>query len=99
MRLPAALILACVGAFCQQVQTPLPEGVYRAGKGVTNPAVIGKTDPEYSEEARIANMSANIMVSAIVGVDGKVRDVQVTKSAGLGMDEKAIQAVSIWQFR
>ena len=34
----AALILTCVGAFCQQVQTPLPDGVYRAGKGVTAPS-------------------------------------------------------------
>src|SRR5579862_5502547 len=98
MRLPAALILAAASAFCQQAQPPLPEGVYHAGNGVTRPTVVTKTDPEYAEEARIANMSATFMVSAIVGVDGKVRDVHVTRSVGLGMDEKAIQAVSTWQF-
>jgi TonB family protein len=103
MRLPAALILACISlacisAFCQQTQAPLPEGVYRAGKGVTAPIIISKTDPQESEEARIAKISATILVSAVVGTDGNVRDVEVTKSAGLGLDEIAIQTVRAWRF-
>src|ERR1700677_3363266 len=103
MRLPAALILACISlacisAFCQQTQAPLPEGVYRAGKGVTAPIIISKTDPQESEDARIAKISATILVSALVGTDGNVRDVEVTKSAGLGLDEIAIQTVRAWRF-
>ena len=99
MRLPAAIVLACISAFSQQEQAPLPEGVYRAGKGVTAPTIISKTDPQESEEARIAKMSATSMVSAIVGVDGKAGDVQVTRSAGLGLDEIAIQTVRAWRFK
>lgn len=98
MRLPAALILACISAFCQQAQAPLPEGVYRTGKGVTRPTVISKVDPQESEEARIAKISATILVSAIVGTDGNVRDIEVTKSAGLGLDEIATQALRTWRF-
>lgn len=85
-----------VSAFCQ---APLPEGVYRVGKSVTSPSVIGKTDPQYSEEARIAKLSGAVQISAVVGVDGKVRDVRVTKSVGLGLDKKAVEAVGTWQFK
>jgi TonB family protein len=99
MRLSAAFLLACISGFCQRAQAPLPEGVYRVGKGVTAPAVIGKADPEYSAEARIANMSATVQVSAIVETDGKLRDVLVDRSPGLGLDEKAMQAVSKWHFK
>src|ERR1700691_3990626 len=98
MRLPA-LLLACFCAFGQQVQTPLPDGVFRIGAGVTAPVVIHKTDPEYAEEARIAKLSGNIMLSLVVGQDGKVRDVHTAKPLGLGLDEKAIEAVSAWQFK
>lgn len=99
MRLPAALFLTCVCAFCQQTQVPAPEGVYHVGNGVTQPSVIGKTDPEYSEEARIAKMSGTVMISGVVGVDGKARDLQVVKSAGLGLDQQAVDAVNTWQFK
>src|SRR5665213_767321 len=97
MRLPAALILACVSAFCQQA--PLPEGVYRAGNGVTPPSLIGKADPEYSREAKIAKMSGKVQVSLVIGEDGNQRDLRVTESPGLGLDEKAIEAVSKWRFK
>jgi TonB family protein len=99
MLLPAALVLVCVSAFGQQAQTPLPDGVYRAGDGVTRPSVSRKTDPEYSEEARIAKMSGTVLISAIVGEDGKVRDIGVERSVGLGLDEKAVEAVRTWQFK
>jgi TonB family protein len=98
MRLLATFVLACVCAFSQPVQPPLPEGVYRIGNGVTSPSVISKTDPEYAEEARIAQMAGTVKLSAVVGVDGKVCDVQVVKSGGLGLDEKAVEAVRTWGF-
>jgi TonB family protein len=99
MRLLAAIALICLSAVRQQAQRPLPDGVYRVGNGVTQPSVIGKTDPQYSEEARIARMAGTVKVSAVVGVDGKVRYVQVVKSAGLGLDEEAVEAVDTWRFQ
>jgi TonB family protein len=99
MRLPAAVVLACASALSQQTQTPLPEGVYRTGNGVTQPSVIRKTDPEYAEEARIAQMSGTVMLSVIVGEDGNVRDIHVERPVGLGLDDKAIEAVRAWQFK
>ena len=76
---------------------PLPEGVYRPGKGVTSPEIVSHTDPEYSEEARIARLTGTVTLSFIVGEDGKVRDVHIATSPGLGLSEKAIEAVSSWR--
>jgi TonB family protein len=99
MRLLTAVVLTCLSAICQQTQAPVPEGVYRVGNGVTQPSVISKTDPQYAEEARIAKMAGTVKISAVVGVDGTAHDVHVTKSAGLGLDEKAVEAVGMWRFQ
>lgn len=99
MRLEATFVLACVSAFCQQPAGALPAGTYRVGDGVSAPAVIAKTDPEYSEEARKARLTGSVMLSLIVGVDGTVRDVHVDKSLGLGLDEEAVSAVGKWRFQ
>src|ERR1700722_13625171 len=97
MRLLAAVAVTCLCGLGQQ--PPLPEGVYRVGNGVTSPRVISKTDPEYSEEARILKLAGTVKLSVVVGVDGKVRDVQVVESVGLGLDEKAVEAVRTWGFQ
>jgi hypothetical protein len=65
MRLPAALLLSCVSAFCQ-FQPPSPEGAFRPGNGVTSPSLIARTDPQYSPEAKIAKMSGKVQVSLVV---------------------------------
>ena len=66
---------------------------------MTLPAVISKADPEYSEEARIARLAGTVRVSLVVGEDGTVRDIRDATSLGLGLDEKAIDAVSRWRFK
>ena len=74
-------------------------GVYRAGGGVSQPAVLFKVDPEYSEEARKAKYSGTVMLSVVVDESGKAQDIRVVKSLGMGLDEKAIEAVQKWKFK
>jgi TonB family protein len=74
-------------------------GVFRVGGGVTQPAVIFKVDPEYSEEARKAKYSGTVTLAVIVYADGKAGDIKVVKSLGMGLDEKAIEAVQKWKFK
>jgi TonB family protein len=38
------------------------------------------------------------MLQLVVDADGLPRDIQVTRSLGMGLDEKAIEAVSKWRF-
>jgi TonB family protein len=63
------------------------------------PAIISKVEPQYSEEARMAGLQGTVLLKIIVDRDGKPRDLKVVRSLGLGLDEKAIEAVSNWQFQ
>lgn len=74
-------------------------GVFKVGGGVSAPAVLYKVDPEYSEEARKAKYSGTVTLSIIVDPEGKARDIRVVKSLGMGLDEKAIEAVQKWKFK
>ena len=74
-------------------------GAYRVGGGVSAPAVVFKTDPEYSEEARKAKFQGTVMLSVIVDANGQPRDIRVIRALGLGLDEKAIESVQKWRFK
>ncbi len=73
-------------------------GAYRVGGGVSAPRPIYDPDPEYSEEARKAKFQGAVLLWVIVGADGKPRDIRVQRSLGMGLDEKAIEAVRLWKF-
>ena len=73
-------------------------GVFRVGGGVSAPRPISTPDPEYSEEARKAKYQGTCVLWLVVGPDGKPRDIRIARSLGLGLDEKAIEAVRRWMF-
>ena len=74
-------------------------GVFKVGGGVSQPVVIYRVDPEYSEEARKAKYSGTVLLSVIIDTEGHARDVRVVKSLGMGLDEKAMEAVNKWKFK
>lgn len=73
-------------------------GVFRVGGGVSAPRALDTPDPEYSEEARKAKYQGTVVLWLIVGPDGNPRDVRVARSLGMGLDQKAIEAVRRWKF-
>jgi periplasmic protein TonB len=74
-------------------------GVYRIGGDVSAPQLISKIEPEYSEEARKAKYSGTVLLAIVVDEHGMPRDIKVIRPLGLGLDQKAIEAVSHWRFR
>jgi TonB family protein len=74
-------------------------GVYRAGGGVSKPELLAKVEPEYSEEARKAKYQGTVLLYVEVDPMGRATNIRVSKSLGLGLDEKAIEAVKKWKFR
>jgi len=74
-------------------------GVYRPGGGVTNPVPILHPEPQYSEEARKAKWQGAVMLSLVVDENGRPTQIRVIRPLGLGLDEKAIEAVSQWTFK
>jgi len=73
--------------------------VYSIGGGVSSPSIIHKVEPEYSEEARKAKWQGTVQLSVIVDESGHPRDIKVAQSLGLGLDQKAIEAVEKWLFK
>jgi TonB family protein len=74
-------------------------GVYRIGGEVSAPTLVNKVEPEYSEEARKAKYSGTVVLSIVVDAQGMPRNIKVVRPLGLGLDEKAIEAVMKWRFR
>ena len=77
---------------------PLAEAAFRVGGGVSAPKAVYAPDPEYSEEARKAKYQGTCVLWLVVGPDGRPRDIRVARTLGLGLDEKAIEAVRTWKF-
>lgn len=74
-------------------------GIFKVGGGVSPPVKLYSVDPEYSEEARKAKYSGTVLLSIVVDTEGHARDIHVVKSLGMGLDEKAMEAVAKWKFK
>jgi periplasmic protein TonB len=74
-------------------------GAYRIGGGVSAPTVLVKSEPEYSEEARKAKWQGTVLISLVVDEQGLPKNIKVVRALGLGLDEKAIEAVQKWRFK
>jgi TonB family protein len=93
---PLFLLFSVAGMLAAQEPPP---GTFRVGNGVSQPQIIEKQEPKYTEEARIAKMEGSVIVSLVVGEDGVPSNVRATRPIGLGLDESAVQTVSDWRFR
>ena len=74
-------------------------GVFRTGGDVSSPVLISKVEPEYSEEARRAKYSGSVLLSVVVDEHGIPTNIHVVRPLGLGLDERAVEAVQHWRFR
>ncbi len=72
--------------------------VFKVGNGVSAPKVIHTEDPVYDEKARRDKYQGTCVLTLIVGSDGKPYNIRVARHLGEGLDEKAIEAVSLWRF-
>ena len=70
-----------------------------SGHRITPPQLIYKVEPEFSEEARKAKYSGVVILAIDVDASGKASGFRVLQSPGLGLDQKAIDAVTLWRFR
>ena len=73
-------------------------GVYKIGGGVSPPSILFKVEPEYSEEARKAKFQGEVVLQVTVDEKGNPRDIKIIRPLGLGLDQKAIEAVEKWRF-
>ena len=62
------------------------------------PRLADKTEPEYTDEARIARQEGVVVLQVAIAADGRARNFRLLRSLGLGLDEKAVEAVRQWTF-
>ncbi|MEP7028563.1 MAG: energy transducer TonB [Candidatus Eisenbacteria bacterium] len=62
------------------------------------PEAITKVQPEYPDIARQSNMEGTVVVQALVGKDGRVKDTKVVKPVPV-FDDAAVAAVKRWVFK
>ena len=62
------------------------------------PEAVTRIPPSYPDLAREAGVDGTVMVQALVGKDGKVKDVRVVKSIPM-LDDAAKAAVRQWVFK
>lgn len=74
-------------------------GVRQVGGGVSAPTLVYKVEAEFSEEARKAKVSGNVVVGLVVDEKGNATRVHVVRGLGMGLDEKAIEAVRQFRFK
>lgn len=67
--------------------------------GVSPPQLLHRVDPYYSEEARNARLEGRVELYIEVGLDGRAHNLKIRRSLGLGLDERAIEAVRQWTFK
>jgi len=73
-------------------------GIFHVGGGTSAPRPVYSPEPEFSEEARKAKYQGVCTLGLIVGTDGRPSNIHVLSSLGMGLDEKAIEAVKNWKF-
>ena len=62
------------------------------------PRLLYKIEPEYPDEARRARREGTVLLGVEIDESGRTRVLRVVKGLGLGMDERAIEAVRQWRF-
>jgi TonB family protein len=67
--------------------------------GYGSPQCVYCPAPQYSDEAVKAKYQGVVYLMATITADGRAIDIRVAKGLGLGLDEKAIEAVRSWRFK
>jgi periplasmic protein TonB len=73
-------------------------GPYPVGGKVSAPVRVGGLDPVYPKAALAANQQGTVVLSCIIGRDGRVKSITPLLRLGFGLTEAAIAAVESWVF-
>ncbi len=74
-------------------------GVMSVGGGVSAPQIIHSVDPQFTDEARQANYQGTVSIQLIIDSEGNPQNIHVVRHLGMGLDEKAEEAVRQYRFR
>ncbi len=73
-------------------------GPYRPGSGVSPPRLLREVRADYTDDARRANITGEVVLEIVVRRDGTVGDIRILRRLDAGLDQRAVQAVRQWRF-
>jgi periplasmic protein TonB len=79
-------------------EPPGDPGPVRLTAAMERPVKLHAPSPQYTEIARRARIHGTVVVEAVIGIDGAVRDVTVLRGLPMGLSEAAVAAVEQWRF-
>ncbi len=94
----ASLLLLSAGVVCAAAADDDSQ-VYRPGPGVIPPRIIHKVPPYYTQQARRALVQGTAVLEVVVDEHGSPTLISTISPIGFGLDERAREAVSQWQFK
>ncbi len=94
----AALSFDVMPAKDAATSAPTHEKIYKIGNGVTPPVLVHAVDAEFAKKAKDAKYQGVSIVSCVVDADGKPQYVHTIRKLGMGLDEKALEAVRQYKF-
>ncbi len=74
-------------------------GLFRVGGGVSAPVPLNSVEAEFSDEARRAKYQGVCLIQLIVDAQGNPQNPRVIRALGMGLDEKALEAVRKYKFK
>jgi TonB family protein len=74
-------------------------GLARVGGDVSAPVLVNKVEAEFSDEARRAKYQGVVLVGLIVDAQGNPQNIHIIRPLGMGLDEKAMEAVRQYRFK
>lgn len=81
--------------------TPDPQLCSSRRPGLVMPVLVRDVRPAYTSDALMAGVSGTVEVEGLVDIDGRVKDVIVTKSLDpyFGLDHQAVHSARAWLFQ
>jgi TonB family protein len=76
-----------------------PQQVYHVGGDVTAPNLVFAPEPEFTEKAKRAKYQGVCVISTVVDAQGNPTRVLVVRHLGMGLDDKAVEAVKQYRFK
>jgi TonB family protein len=70
----------------------------RVSSGVTQGLLLRRVDPVYPDDARRARIQGTVILGAIIGRDGAIKDLHVVSGDPL-LSRPALDAVQLWRYR
>jgi TonB family protein len=76
-----------------------PQPGLRVGGEVKAPKLLTRVEPHYTDEAVAAKYQGTVVLTAEIQTDGRARNIRIRRGLGLGLNERAADAVAEWRFQ